>query len=72
MSMIKIKGKVTYKNISTGFWGIIDSKGKKWRPIEMPQALKKEGMKVVVKAMKVEDNFSIFMWGTPVTILSIE
>ena len=72
MSIIKIKGKVTYQNISTGFWGIIDNKGKKWRPIDMPDALKKDGKKVVIKAMKAEESFSIFMWGTPITIVSVE
>ncbi|MFT5764602.1 MAG: hypothetical protein ACI8X3_002033, partial [Saprospiraceae bacterium] len=25
-----IKGTVTFQNIETGFWGIIDSAGEKW------------------------------------------
>lgn len=65
-----IRGKVVFENISGGFWGIVDSKGNQWRPIKMPEQLKYEGKSVIVQAKKVEEDFSIFMWGTPIKITS--
>ncbi|MCB0522801.1 MAG: hypothetical protein R2830_11750 [Saprospiraceae bacterium] len=65
-----ITGKVTYQQLATGFWGIVDDQGGEWRPINMPEQLKTEGKKVTVKVREAEEGFSIFMWGTPVEILS--
>ncbi len=70
MKMLNIKGKVVYQNLGTGFWGIIDSKGNEWRPVNMPDQLKYDGKKVKVVAQKVEEGMSIFMWGEPVSIVS--
>jgi hypothetical protein len=44
----------------------------KWFPINLPEALKKEGLGVRLKAQKDNDYFSIYMWGTPVEILEFE
>ena len=68
--MNQIKGKVVYQNVATGCWGIIDDEGKEWRPVNMPEQLKKVGAKVSVRVRKVPENISIFMWGEPVEILS--
>lgn len=66
---MKIKGKVVYQNLSGGFWGIVDQKGKSWKPLEMPKELQQEGLSVELKAKKVDGVMSIFMWGTSVKIL---
>lgn len=63
-----ITGKVVYKNIGTGFWGIIDVNGKEWLPINFPKSLEKEGEIVNVKIQEVEGE-SMFMWGTLVKIV---
>jgi hypothetical protein len=68
MKKIRIQGTVTYQSLGTGFWGIIDEKGNEWRPVNMPEQLKKEGKKVTVTAHE-SDEMSIFMWGTPVEIV---
>ena len=68
--MKSITGKVVYKNIGTGCWGIIDNNGKEWRPINLPEQLKKEGRKVQVIAEEEKENFSVFMWGTAIKIVS--
>ena len=65
-----IQGKVVYQALGPGFWGIIDDKGGEWRPINMPEQLKYEGVSVKVSAQKVEESFSVFMWGTPVRVIS--
>lgn len=68
--MIKIKGTVVFEHLETGFWGIVDEKGQQWRPVNMPNQLKVEGAKVDIRAIEAEEQMSIFMWGTPVRIVS--
>ncbi len=70
MSTLHIKGKVVYQNLGTGFWGIIDSKGNEWRPVNMPDQLKYEGKKVTVVAHKAQEGMSIFMWGKAIEVVS--
>lgn len=66
---MKIKGKVQYQNLGMGFWGIIDAQGNQWRPVNLPEKLKKEGLEVSLNVKKIEEDFSIFMWGTAVKVL---
>ncbi len=70
MSKIKsITGKVVYQNIGLGFWGIEEIGGSKWLPVNMPESLKKEGKTISVRVRELEEEVSIFMWGTPVRII---
>lgn len=69
---MKIKGKVVYQKLEGGFWGIVDEAGRQWRPVNMPEQLKMDGKEVEVKAEEAEEDMSIFMWGTPVRILSFQ
>ncbi|MBK6390168.1 MAG: hypothetical protein KA109_10085 [Saprospiraceae bacterium] len=72
MKSITIKGEVQYISLATGFWAIISDKGEKYRPVNMPDQLKTEGKKVICKAKPVEEEISLFMWGTPVKITVFE
>jgi len=63
-----IKGTVTFQNIETGFWGIIDNAGDKWMIINMPEQLKYDGKSVDVM-IKPIDAMSMMMWGTPAEII---
>lgn len=72
MKTLRIKGKVSFQNLGTGFWGIIDDKGNEWRPVHMPDQLKKEGKTVKITAKKVAGEMSVFMWGEAIKILSFE
>ena len=65
-----IKGKVTYQDIGTGCWGIIDDAGKEWRIVNMPEQLKHDGKKVKIIAQKAAEDMSIFMWGEPIEVIS--
>jgi len=67
--MKNIQGTVVYKNIGPGCWGIIDGKGGEWRPVNMPEQLKREGRKAIVTVREVEEGFSVFMWGTVVEVI---
>lgn len=70
MKSKRITGTVRYQQLATGFWGIIDEKGQEWRPVNMPEQLKEEGKKVTITIREVDEGMSIFMWGTPVRIVS--
>ncbi len=67
-----IIGKVGYQNLFTGFWGIIDKEGKKWRAVNMPKELCQEGLSVEIEAQKADEQISMFMWGTPISIVSFK
>lgn len=71
MAMAKrITGTVSYQHLGTGFWGITDTQGNKWRPVNMPDQLKIEGAKVRCTVRPLEDDTSIYMWGTAVKIIA--
>ncbi len=70
MKNFHLRGKVFYKNVGTGAWGIRDMSGQEWRPINMPEQLKAEGAEVNLFVREVEEDFSMHMWGTPVEILN--
>lgn len=72
MKAMTIKGEVQYINLSTGFWAIISDTGEKYRPVNMPDQLKIEGKHIMCKAKPVEEEISMFMWGTPVRITVFE
>lgn len=67
---IRITGIVSFHSFGTGFWGITDDKGNEWRPVHMPDQLKVKGAKVQCTIRPIEDSVSIYMWGTPVEIVS--
>lgn len=65
----QIKGKVVFEDMSGGFWGIIGENGKQYLPVNMPEQLKVKGAQVEL-SVEDSDQGSIFMWGSPVKILS--
>ncbi len=68
MGKFNIKGKVVFENIGTGVWGVVDKDGNEWRPVNMPEKLKKKGLSVDLAVEDAGEDVSIFMWGKPVKI----
>ena len=68
---MKIKGQVVYLSFEGGAYGIVDSTGRKFLPIIMPNQLKKEGSTVTC-TVKPVDAETMIMWGEPVFIESFE
>ena len=66
---MKIRGRVVYMDLATGFWGIVDEAGNRWRPVVMPEGLRRQGREVELDAEPVAEDASVFMWGTPIRIL---
>ena len=72
MKKLVIKGTVHYNDLETGFWTITDGKGKIWRIDGMPVALRKENLKVKANCVEINEEMSIFMFGTAVKIVDYE
>jgi hypothetical protein len=71
MATQTIKGKLSYQDISGGFWGIIGDDGERYRPVEgVPEAFRKEGLQVTAE-VEPYTGFSIFMWGQDVHLKNI-
>ena len=69
---MQVTGKMTYVDISGGFWGIKGDDGKDYAPVgKIPADFHQEGLEV--KAQVTPDtSFSIFMWGQNVQIKNLE
>ena len=72
MEHFSIIGKIVYQSLGPGFWGIIDNENQKWRPVVMPEQLKKSDLKVKITAEKSSDEVSMFMWGTSIKIINFK
>jgi len=72
MEQFKIKGKVVYQNLGKGFWGIEGEDNEKWRPVNMPDSLKKEGMEAELIVEESAEQVSVFMWGKAVNIIETD
>ncbi len=70
MKKHRIEGKVVHVNVGPGCWGIVDRHGREWRPVNMPEQLKHSDRNVKVELEEVEEEFDIFMWGTPARVVS--
>lgn len=70
MKKQSLEGKVIRVAVGPGCWGIVDAKGNEWRPVNMPEQLKFENRTVKVTVAEADEEFDIFMWGTPVKIIS--
>jgi hypothetical protein len=69
MSKFRIRGKIAFQNLESGFWSIIGDDGREWRPVNFPEQLKHSGKAVEIIGREVDEE-SIFMWGTPIKIIS--
>ncbi|TAF63137.1 MAG: hypothetical protein EAZ55_14535 [Cytophagales bacterium] len=72
MENMVFNGKVVYQQLGTGFWGIVAEDGQKYKPVQMPAELQKEGLSVSVEAREAQAQMSVFMWGKNIEILSFK
>ncbi len=72
MEPFRIKGKIIYQDLGQGFWGIVDEDNKKWRPVNMPDRLKKEGLEAELLVEESPEQVSVFMWGKAVNIIETD
>lgn len=67
----EIPGTITYKNIEGGFYAIDGDDGKKYDPINLPEAFRKDGLKVIVSARIKQDAMSFHMYGVIIEVVNI-
>ncbi|MBI4115142.1 MAG: hypothetical protein HY447_01050 [Candidatus Omnitrophica bacterium] len=63
---------MTYINLEGGFYGIIDEAGNRYLPVNLPEEFKKDKLHVLFRAVPVQDQMGIQMWGVHVRLESIE
>lgn len=70
--IIEDTGVVNYIGIEGGFYGITTDQDKKYRPVNLTQEFKQDGLKVKFKAKSVKGMASTIMWGEMIEIIEIE
>jgi hypothetical protein len=65
-------GTISYINLEGGFYGITADGGEKYLPRDLAQEFKVNGLRVKFQVKILTGVATIYMWGTPVEVLSIE
>ncbi len=65
-------GTIKHINLEGGFYGLIADDGRKYLPRDLGREFKLDGLRVRFQVKILTGTAAIFMWGTPVEVLSIE
>jgi hypothetical protein len=68
---VEIIGTLIYVNLEGGFFAIQGDDGNKYNPINLPDAFKKDGMKVKALVRPQPDAMSLHMFGLIIEIIDI-
>ncbi|MGV8128708.1 MAG: META domain-containing protein [Methanolinea sp.] len=68
---ISATGTIEFIDLEGGFYGIITTGGDHYLPLNLPEAFRVDGLKVAFTARTAPDTNTIYMWGTPVSILTM-
>lgn len=68
---VKANGRIEYVDLAGGFYGIVSADGRSYLPLNLNKEFQVEGMEVSFTARTVPDTLGIYMWGIPVTVISI-
>lgn len=68
---ITLTGTIIYNDLEGGFYGLNTDDGQQYLPLDLPDAYKKDGMRVRMTGVPDPDVMTIQMWGTPFKITSI-
>ena len=66
-----LTGTIVWKALEGGFFAIHSDDGKKYDPINLPDSLKKEGLRVSVTARRKKGVVSFHMYGSIIEIVDI-
>lgn len=69
---IPFHGRIVHNDFEGGFYGIVTREGKRLDPLQLPQELKRKGLRVRGRYRLKEGIATTHMWGIPVDILEIE
>jgi hypothetical protein len=65
-------GTVTFLSFEGGFYGIKADDGRNYDPTNLPEDLRKDGLRVRFEAKELRDRASFHMWGTIVELVHIQ
>jgi heat shock protein HslJ len=68
---VKAEGRIEYIDLAGGFYGIVAADGRSYLPQNLNKEFQVDGMEVSFTARTVPDTLGIYMWGIPVTVISI-
>jgi hypothetical protein len=54
------------------FWGIVDDRGNRFDPINLPDRFKQDGLRVQFNMKELRDKLSFNLWGALVRIIEIK
>ncbi len=66
-----IRGTVQHIPLEGGFYGIVAEDGRRYDPINLPEAFRQDGLEVACRIRTVPDRASFHMWGQLVEIIEI-
>lgn len=70
--LFEIAGTVAYMDIEGGFYAIHGEDGRKYAPVNLPEAYRRDGLTVNVTARLKTDTVGVHMYGAIIEIVSIE
>jgi hypothetical protein len=70
--IIKAKGTIEFIELEGGFFGIIADDGSKYKPVNLPDLYKQDGLKVRFEGKFRTDLLGIYMWGKLIEIINIK
>ncbi|MFP4285683.1 MAG: hypothetical protein ACLFQG_09035 [Desulfovermiculus sp.] len=65
------QGRIVYKELEGGFFGILTEKGERLNPVNLPAKCRQNGLRVQGTYRVLEQTMTIQMWGEPVELLRI-
>jgi hypothetical protein len=68
---VAITGTVAFVDLEDGFFGIIADDGRRYLPLDLPEAFARDGLAVTAEVTVRKDVATIQQWGTPVEIVAI-
>lgn len=69
--VIEGRGVVHYVDLEGGFYGLTADTGARYYPIDLPETLTRDGLRVRFRVRVQPDVMTIVMWGTPVEVLEM-
>jgi hypothetical protein len=69
--VIEGEGTVHYVDLEGGFYGLTADTGARYYPIDLPESLTRDGIRVSFRVRVQPDVMTIVMWGTPVEVLEM-
>jgi hypothetical protein len=68
----RVTGTVRHVDLEGGFYGIETDDGRKLDPVNLPEEIRQDGLRIEARVEVLRDRVSIRMWGTLVRIVEFK